>query len=115
MVKLTLLPLLASAAVASAQPSAPADPPPARDAPPAGETGTGIELAPGMDPALSPPGLTEPMLSPPGMTEVGIAGVDCDLDPDQAYCYDDYDGSGAHFTGVYRGGFGGYFGVSTGG
>jgi hypothetical protein len=54
-VKLTLLPMLASAAVASAQPA----------------------RAP-IDTALAPPGLTEPVLSPPGLTPP----LDCAADPD---------------------------------
>jgi hypothetical protein len=57
-VKLTLLPMLASAAVA-AQPATPDEPP------------------------LAPPGATEPMLSPPGLTPTLD---DCRLDPGAPRC-----------------------------
>jgi hypothetical protein len=83
MVKLTLLPLLASAAIASL--TAAADP-------------------------NGPPGNTDPVLSPPGMT-VPLQPASCN-DPDPARrplnC-------GAHFSGTFRGGFGHYFGTSSGG
>jgi len=100
-VKLTLLPVLASAAVAAADPPG-ADPAP--DAP--------------LDPRLSPPGMTEPSdpgapppqieLAPPGLTPA-IMDLDCYDDPNwrlRPDC-DLYDGG--HPGGVIRGGFGGYF------
>ena len=104
-VKLTLLPMLASAVVA-AQPAAEDEPP------------------------LQPPGATEPMLSPPGLTPT-IGG--CGADPDDPDCppvddpvtdYDSY-AHGVfvghihrrhhhHHRGVFRGGFGHYFWASGG-
>jgi hypothetical protein len=57
-VKLTLLPMLASAA-AAAQP------------------------APSDEPPLQPPGATEPMLAPPGLTP---AIDECSVDPDDPRC-----------------------------
>lgn len=121
-VKLTLLPMLASAAVA-AQPAAEDEPP------------------------LQPPGATEPMLSPPGLTptidECGAAPEDprcprideCSADPEDPDCppvddpvpvtdYDSY-AHGVfvghihrrhhhHHRGVFRGGFGHYFWASGG-
>lgn len=94
-VKLTLLPMLASAAVA-AQPAVPDESP------------------------LPPPAMNEPMLSPPGLTPT----VDeCQQEPDNprcapalapdgpdAACRLHVDGSGW----VFRGGFGHYFWTSGG-
>ncbi len=115
-VKLTLLPMLASAAVA-AQPAT-------EDAPP-----------------LQPPGATEPMLSPPGLTPT----IDeCRADPEDPRCppvddqppvdddppitgdggythgvfvghlRDHYHHHHHHEHGVFRGGFGHYFWASGG-
>lgn len=112
-VKLTLLPMLASAAVAAQ---------PAPDEPP-----------------LQPPGATAPMLSPPGLTP---AIDECQDTPDDPPCppeeseepedqpeqvYLDYLGGGGggfggfihrrlshHHHGVFRGGFGHYFGAAGG-
>lgn len=100
-VKLTLLPMLAAAAVA-AQPAAEAEPP------------------------QQPPGATEPMLSPPGLTPA-IDGCPADLDDPSCPPVDDeppiaddgihaYGVFGGHIRrhhhhrhGVFRGGFGHYF------
>jgi hypothetical protein len=108
-VKLTLLPMLASAAVA-AQPAA--------DDEPRGET----------EP-LQPPGETEPLLQPPGLTPTID---DCQEDPDDPRCppveepdpiavYGGYvHGSiwghahGRHHHCVFRGGFGHYFWTAGG-
>jgi hypothetical protein len=106
-VKLTLLPMLASAA-AAAQPASSDEPP------------------------LQPPGATEPMLSPPGLTPT----IDeCQIDPGDPPCppedeppTDEGYGGYAHgvFVGhirgrhhhhhhpVFRGGFGHYFWASGG-
>ncbi len=105
-VKLTLLPMLAAAAVAAADPD--------------------------LEPPLAPPGMAEPMLAPPGMTptsdecQTDPSNVRCDpmyFDNDVADCivdpYDpDYDPDclepAVAIVGgnVIRGGFGGYFWVS---
>jgi hypothetical protein len=106
-VKLTLLPMLASAAVA-AQPASNDEPPP------------------------QPPGETEPMLSPPGLTPT----IDeCQIDPgdppcppeddplpevdDDGYVHSVFGGHirgrhhhHHHHRGVFRGGFGHYFWAS---
>jgi hypothetical protein len=94
MVKLTLLPLLATAAMAS---SAAADPPPSSGYGP----GAGAPM---------PPGMTDPSLSPPGMTQP-VMDRDC-RDPDPARRPPGCDSS--HFSGTFRGGFGHYFGTSGG-
>lgn len=106
-VKLTLLPMLASAA-AAAQPATSDEPP------------------------LQPPGATEPMLSPPGLTPTID---DCRLVPEDPRCppvddeppvtgYGSYahgvfvghirDHHHHHERGVFRGGFGHYFWASGG-
>jgi hypothetical protein len=100
-VKLTLLPMLASAAVA-AQPASEDEPP------------------------LQPPGATAPLLSPPGLTPA-IDGCPADLDDpscppvdddlpvadDGIYAYGVFGGHirrhHHHRHGVFRGGFGHYF------
>jgi len=69
-VKLTLLPMLASAAVA-AQP-APMGPPGPPDSPGPSDEGP-----------IGPPGATEPLLSPPGMTPTI---EECQQDPDDERC-----------------------------
>ncbi len=100
-VKLTLLPMLATAAVAAAEPPLP----------PVEPTQDDSELA--------PPGLTEPPpapvdpseqlgLAPPGMTPT-LQELDCDNDPnwrlrDDCFADDVYVSGG-----VIRGGFGSYF------
>ncbi len=111
-VKLTLLPMLASAAVAAAEPPLPpADPDPSADDAPAVPD----------EAQVSPPGATQPLpapadpseqlgLAPPGMTPT-LQELDCDDDPNWRLrddCFDDDDDvyvSG----GVIRGGFGSYF------
>jgi hypothetical protein len=75
-VKLTLLPMLASAA-AAAQP-APSDEPPVQ---PPGATEP--VQPPGATEPVQPPGATEPVLSPPGLTP----GIDeCSADPEDPRC-----------------------------
>ena len=96
-VQLTILPMLATAALAAADP---------------------------VDPyaeELSPPGMTEPSLAPPGMTPTAD---ECDVDPDQLRCdpmyfvEDDCEGDDCNAVaivpggGVIYGGFGNYFWVS---
>ncbi|MEP6863201.1 MAG: hypothetical protein ABJE66_21430 [Deltaproteobacteria bacterium] len=94
-VKLTLLPMLATVAVAAADPG----PPPQAPA-------SAIDaLPPDFATALSPPGMTEPMLSPPGLTPPR----DCADD-------DDWE-SRPECTvrgGVIYGGFGHYFWIGGG-
>jgi hypothetical protein len=97
-VKLTLLPMLAAAAVASAD--GPPAPPP-QTAPEA----TIDSLPPAFDTTFAPPGMTEPMLSPPGLTPP----LDCADDEDWE--------SRPECTvrgGVIRGGFGHYFWIGGG-
>jgi hypothetical protein len=102
---LTLLPMLATAAVAAADP-----------------------VGPDPWPQISPPGMTEPTLSPPGMTPTAdecqslqddircdpqyfVDPCDPDLDdPDDPDCYPYTYVSG----GVVYGGFGRYFWASHG-
>jgi hypothetical protein len=96
-VKLTLLPMLASAVVA-AQPTAPEE-----------------------SPQEGPPGLTEPSLSPPGLTPTVD---DCRQEPDNPGCAralapgaDGDDPRRLYIDGdgwVFRGGFGHYFWTSGG-
>jgi len=95
-VKLTLLPMLATAAVAAAD-----DAPP----PPTAPETTLDPLAPAFDTTLSPPGMTEPMLSPPGMTPP----LDCQDDPDW-----DVRPECNVRGGVIYGGFGNYFWIGGG-
>ena len=98
-VHLTLLPMLASAAVASAQ-AAPE---------PAGEL---VLTAPGMTAPADAPA-TGFALSPPGLTPT-IDELDCDDDPSwrlRPDCEGDADGAAG---GVIRGGFGNYFGSGGG-
>ena len=103
-VKLTLLPMLATAAVASI---AAADPPTAAASEP--------PTAAPSEPPTAGPAIVEsqPVLEPPGMTPT-ILELTCDEDPNwqlRPDCADDYyesyyyDGGGP----VIRGGFGGYF------
>ena len=89
-VQLTLLPMLATAAVAVAQPSITDDPPPMQ------------QLTPTPEP--------EPVLSPPGMTPT-IRELPCDRDPNWELRPDCTDEGGG---GVIRGGFGSYFWSSGG-
>jgi hypothetical protein len=100
-VKLTLLPMLATAAVAAAD-----DGPPGADAPPQSAPSSAIDsLPPDFDTTLSPPGMTEPMLSPPGLTPP----LDCADDEDWE--------SRPECTvrgGVIYGGFGNYFWIGGG-
>jgi len=103
-VQLTLLPMLATAAVAGI---ATADPPPtaAPSDPPTAEASVPPDYV-----GETPPSEAPPVLSPPGMTPT-IIELDCDNDPNwrlRPDCNDDedvywYDG------GVIRGGFGTYF------
>ncbi|MGE5181915.1 MAG: hypothetical protein ACM31C_07625 [Acidobacteriota bacterium] len=105
-VRLTLLPMLATAAVASI---AAADPPSIVDDPP--------PMQPLSATATSAPGqvapqqvVYEPTLSPPGMTPT-IYERTCDEDPSWMYrsdCVDEDDGTYEE-GGVIRGGFGSYF------
>jgi hypothetical protein len=107
-VRLTLLPVLASAAVASAQ-SAPSDPPPSDappgDAPPAD--------APPADAELAPPSASAPELQPPGMTPT-IYELDCDHDPNWQLRPDCLGGEDDGVV-IVRGGFGSYFWSGAGG
>jgi hypothetical protein len=117
-VKLTLLPMLASAAVA-AQPALPGPDDPDDPA----------------DPAEQPPGEIEPMLSPPGLTPATPALDECQDDPTDPPCPpeeeqpESEDGGYArgifggpirirrhhhHHHGVFRGGFGHYSWASGG-
>ena len=86
--------MLASAAVASAEPAPPTAP--------ASAIGT---LPPAFDTTLAPPGMTEPILSPPGLTPP----VDCQDDPEW-----DVRPACTVTNGVIRGGFGHYFRVGGG-
>jgi hypothetical protein len=110
-VRLTLLPMLATAAVAGI---ASADPPPADDTPsnapgtvaPSVVPDSAFEgVPPEYDTTLAPPGMTEPILAPPGMTPP----LDCDDDPDW-----DERPECTVSGGVIRGGFGHYFWVGGG-
>jgi hypothetical protein len=80
-VRLTLLPILATAAVAAAQPG-PQDPEPVADP------------------------VAEPMLAPPSMTPT-IQQLDCDQDPNWELRDDCVQTD--HGVVIVRGGFGGYF------
>jgi hypothetical protein len=91
-IKLTLLPLLASAALAHA------------DAP--GET---VPLPP-PEPASAQYIGFSTELAPPGLAPT-IVAVPCDDDPDQPWCGDYHHGV---IVGVVRGGFGHYFHPSGG-
>jgi hypothetical protein len=96
-VQLTLLPLLASAAMAHADTIT--DNPPPVD-----------------EPIVQAPGMTEPVLAPPGMVEPvrPTCREDPSLDPNLPDCPPR--ATGHHiFSGVIRGGFGGYFGAGGGG
>jgi hypothetical protein len=98
-VQLTLLPMLATAAVASI---AAADPPSIYDGPPPME-------------AAGPPGQTGPALTPPGMTPAIIA-LSCNEDPNWRLRPDCEEDAGYYYQGhVIRGGFGGYFHGGGGG
>jgi hypothetical protein len=94
-VKLTLLPMLATAAIAAAD-----------DGPPVSAPAAALDsLPPDFDTTLSPPGMTEPVLSPPGLTPP----LDCADD-------DDWE-SRPECTvrgGVIYGGFGNYFWIGGG-
>ncbi len=111
-VQLTLLPMLATAAVASI---AAADPSSITDDPP--------PMQPLADSPTSAPGQVTPRqvvydstLSPPGMTPT-IYELACDQDPNWMYRADCVDEDGGYYYegGVIRGGFGGYFYGGTGG
>jgi len=95
-VKLTLLPMLATAAVAAAD-----DAPP----PPTAPESALDAMPPAFDTTLSPPGMTEPMLSPPGLTPP----LDCQDDPDW-----DVRPECNVRGGVIYGGFGHYFWIGGG-
>lgn len=102
-VTLTLLPVLASAAVARADTPPPAPPfVPSSLLPP--------DPAPMFDQSFAPPGMAEQVLMPPGMTPP----VDCDDDDDRPECQPMYGYYYAEDGGVIRGGFGRYFWVSGG-
>lgn len=95
-VQLTLLPMLASAAVASADITD--DPPPLEP------------TTPDIEPPLAPPGMTAAVgveLAPPGMTR-SIMELDCDDDPNWRLRPDCDEVVVDGYT-VIRGGFGGYF------
>ncbi len=99
-VKLTLLPMLATAAVASI---ASADPPPtaAPSDPPT--------AAPSEPPDARVYVQAQPVLEPPGMTPT-ILELTCDEDPNWQLRPDCVDEDGFYYDGgVIRGGFGGYF------
>jgi len=94
-VRLTLLPMLATAAVAAAD-----------DAPPATVPASAIDqLSPAFDTTLSPPGMTEPVLSPPGLTPP----LACANEPD----WDAHPECNVR-GGVIYGGFGHYFWIGGG-
>ena len=103
-VTLTLLPVLASAAIARADTPVASPTVPSSALPP--------DQAPTFDQRFMPPSMTEQVLMPPGMTPP----VDCD-DPEletRPECQPSY---GYYYTesgGVIRGGFGHYFWVSGG-
>jgi len=102
-VQLTLLPMLATAAIAAADvpTAAPSDPPTA---------------APTTVPTFAPPPV-EPVLAPPGMTPT-IDELSCEEDPNwrlRPDCPDDEDYYYYDNGGVIRGGFGTYFYGSSGG
>ncbi len=108
-VKLTLLPVLATAAVAhiaTAEPptAAPSDPPTAEPSdPPTAEPSdppTAVEIE--SEPVY-------PVLAPPGMTPT-ILELRCEDDPNWQLRPDCVDEDGFYYDGgVIRGGFGGYF------
>jgi hypothetical protein len=106
-VRLTLLPMLATAAVAGI---ASADPPP-DDSNAPGTVAPTVpatsldDLPPTFDTTLAPPGMTEPLLMPPGMTPP----LDCEDDPDW-----DTRPECTVSGGVIRGGFGHYFWIGGG-
>ncbi|HEY1812554.1 MAG TPA: hypothetical protein VGG74_09435 [Kofleriaceae bacterium] len=104
-VTLTILPVLAAAAVARAD-----NPPPAPPVVPS--SALPPDAWSGQEPSLQPPGMTEQVLMPPGMTPP----IDCEDDPNwderpecqPSYGYYVFDGR------VIRGGFGHYFWVAGG-
>ena len=103
-VRLTLLPTLATAVAAADPPTVPIEIDPHEQPAPVEPPDEPQELSPpGMTPErLSPPGLALP-LSPPGLTPT-IWELSCDEDPRwqlRTDCVYDH--------GVIRGGFGGYF------
>ena len=114
-IKLTLLPMLASAQLVHADP----DPPPASNAPgaddPQGEVEPAPqypELPPDQGPYTGPPGMAPYVVMPPGETPPIEDPVPCDVDPDQPRCQEPvtyYGGGGGWWSGAHRGGFGGYF------
>jgi hypothetical protein len=112
MVRLTLLPLLASAAVASADNGPPGSAPPVQtaggDAMPDPGAPPLDSLPVDFDTTFAPPGMTEPVLAPPGMTPP----LDCQDDPDWEDRPECTVGGGVTVRGgVVRGGFGHYFWV----
>ncbi len=114
-VKLTLLPMLATAAVAAAEPPLP----PADPAPDDTEASPPADAAPD-DLQVSAPGATQPLpapadpseqlgLAPPGMTPT-LQELDCDSDPNWRLRDDCFDDDDVYVSGgVIRGGFGSYF------
>nr|HEX4317683.1 hypothetical protein [Kofleriaceae bacterium] len=132
-IKLTLVPLLASARLVHADP-VPNDPyadgagapgqtaPLSQPAAPDNDPDGGPYLSP--DGSYDgPPGEAPPVELPPGETPVVVEPVPCDVDPDQPRCQEPvyiYNGGygGYWYGGAHRGGFGGYFhggGVHGGG
>jgi hypothetical protein len=104
-VQLTLLPMLATAAVATADvpTAAPSDPPTA--------------AATTVPTSAPPPPPPEPVLAPPGMTPT-LQELTCEEDPNwrlRPDCPDDDDIYWYDSGGVIRGGFGTYFYGSGGG
>jgi hypothetical protein len=115
-VRLTLLPMLATAAVAGAD--APPAGSPSND-PPSNAPGTVAPsvvpdsafdgVPPEFDTTFAPPGMTEPVLAPPGMTPP----LDCDASEGNDPDWDERPECTVS-GGVIRGGFGHYFWVGGG-
>ena len=100
-VQLTLLPMLAAAAVASADVPVMIDP----------------SVDPSAQPAATPPAATPPVLEPPGMTPT-IYELACEDDPNwrlRPDCNDEDDVYLYDSGGSIRGGFGTYFYGGNGG
>jgi hypothetical protein len=130
--KLTLVPMLAASALAYAQAPGQTDPltadPPPMSAPGQLETAPDVPSADAhhlpLDWIDGAPGYIEPVMSPPGMTPT-IDELTCDEDPNYELrndCGGDDDGdvggggySGGYWVGgVYRAGYGHYFGTGGG-
>jgi hypothetical protein len=106
MVRLTLLPMLAAAAVARADDGPPSTAAPTTQMSPDPGPPPLDGLPVGFDTALAPPGMTEPVLMPPGMTPP----LDCEGDPDWEGRPECTAAGRVTVTGgVVRGGFGHYF------